>query len=349
MSDMYNCIMESDAPSRLYKAVFERSFSDEHCFLCGQKVTQKSLTREHVIPTWAQNSYELWDQKLYLLNGTTILYRQLTIPACYECNNKVLQPIETKVADAVAQGVKAVQTLDKLTLFQWLGKIFYGILYKELFLAFDRSSPESEAITSPELLNEFQMHHFFLQSLRRPIIFDGFFPASLLIFKTKSPDDVRYQWDFGDGLNNMFISCRMSDVGIIAVLQDGGAQQYDDDFWDKYRDMALHPVQFQEIATCVSYKAALFNRVPKYIWFEEEGKETLKVYQMPLAGLSKKPLFDEWKSNVYAQLLADRLDVPLSSIFVPPDSVMTWLHNEDGTIKEIDFNTFPWPPVQHKY
>lgn len=338
--------MESEFPSKLYSAVFKRNFGDEDCFLCGQNVPQDLLTREHVIPKWAQNTYDLWDQKLYLLNRTLIPYRQLTIPACFECNSKILQPLEKKVSVAVSNGFEAVQALDKLAIFQWIGKIFYGILYKELFLAFNRSSPESEAITSSELLNEFQMHHFFLQSLRHPMIFDGFFPASILIFRTKSPDDVRYQWDLRDGLINMFISCRMSDVGIIAVLQDGGAQQYQDDFWDKYRGMALHPIQFQEIAAQVSYKASLFNRTPKYFWFEGANKDTFTIYQMPLAGMSRKPLFDEWQWDVYAHILSDYLNVPLDMIFLPPHNVMTWLHNEDGTIKEFDFNTFPWPPVQ---
>ena len=71
------------------------------------------------------------DQTLVLLNGTTIPYRQLTVPCCRECNNEHLEPIESNVMAAVNQGPEAVEALDRKTLFLWLGKIFFGLLYKE--------------------------------------------------------------------------------------------------------------------------------------------------------------------------------------------------------------------------
>lgn len=90
----------------------------------------------------------------------------MTVPCCFECNNNHLEPIEKAMSQAVLQGPKAVEDLGQKNIFIWLGKIFYGLLYRELFLQFDRRNTELGTITDPELLQEYQMHHYFLQSVR---------------------------------------------------------------------------------------------------------------------------------------------------------------------------------------
>jgi hypothetical protein len=47
------------------------------CFVCGGKAT----TVEHVIPSWLQRRFNLWNQHLVLPNGSAIPYRQLRVPA----------------------------------------------------------------------------------------------------------------------------------------------------------------------------------------------------------------------------------------------------------------------------
>jgi hypothetical protein len=335
---------QSQIPDDLFSAVTLRKFGRSTCFLCGKRLGSNNRSEEHIIPRWVQERFNIWNQRLTLLNDTDILYRQLKIPCCYECNNKHLQPIEVSVSKAVEKGYEAVANLDRNALFIWLGKIYYGILYKELFLAFDRSKSSKSSITDPDLLREYQMHHYFLQSVRVPMEFEQFFPASIFVFEIQMPSEPEYQWDFRDGLFNMFIGCRMGNVGLISVLQDGGAQQKFEYKLEQYKKIALHPVQFLEICALVYYKAFLFNRTPKYSIFElPDG--TIKVVQLPLGGFSKKPLFDEWEYEKYANTLAGLLGIPVESIFIPPDNVMTWLHEEDGRIKHLDFQIFPWPPI----
>ena len=111
-----------------------------------------------------------------------------------------------------------------MVLFTWLGKIFYGLLHRELFLPLNRQQPTDGMIATDELIRHFSLHHLFLQNVRVPITFKGDFPASLFVYETMSPSDRRFAWDLRDNLHSLFISIRMGTVGLIGVLQDGGAQ-----------------------------------------------------------------------------------------------------------------------------
>ena len=62
-----------------------------------------------------------------------------------------------------------VAALDPLTVFLWLGKIFYGLLYKEMFLARDRKSGRRAPIMNRRDLKTFALHHLFLQAARLPL------------------------------------------------------------------------------------------------------------------------------------------------------------------------------------
>ena len=68
------------------------------CFVCSGPAN----TREHVIPTWLQHRFDLWNQTLTLPNGTTIPYRYLTIPACATCNGDVFGQLEQRVENNTA-------------------------------------------------------------------------------------------------------------------------------------------------------------------------------------------------------------------------------------------------------
>lgn len=321
----------------LFEAVLNRRFGSSTCFLCGCRLGTQNRTDEHVIPKWVQKRFRLADQQLHLLNGTTIPYRQLTIPCCRDCNNRFLQPIESKMSAAVYEGAQAVRVMDRRDLFIWLGKIFYGLLYREMLLPWDRTVKRKGCITSKAVLQQYRMHHLFLQAVRVPMQFSGFFPASILIVNTQEPDDPRLGWDFRDELRSMFIGCRMGKVGILGVLQDGGTQQPMFPLL-KLETRKLHPVQFTEVMARACYKAILFNRVPKYIIADGDPKI---VIQSPLQGFSTKPVFDNWNQQHYAKILAQMSGLSMASIFQPPDQVMTWLKNSDGGPKTLPLKKCP--------
>jgi hypothetical protein len=134
----------------------------------------------------------------------------------------------------------------------------------------------------------------------------------------------------------------MGSVGIIAVLQDGGAQAtHFRDYLSRYHQHPLHPLQFLELVAKVFYKASLLNRTPKYLTME--SARALEVFQQPLGGFSLRPLFDDWIQEHYAHVLSFHTGAPLELIFRPPDAVMTWLNDSSGTPQRLTFEQNPWP------
>ena len=336
-------MVQKAAKGILFHAVERRRFGTSTCFLCGRRLGSRNRADEHIIPKWVQERFALWDQKLSLLNDTTIPYRKLQIPCCRRCNNDHLQPIESKISSAVDQGPQAVGALDHLTLFLWLGKIFYGLLYKEFFLQRKRKSKRRRRIVPRSSLQEFSMHHLLLQAARVPFQFHPALPASIFVFRVQAPKNRQFQWNLRDSYTLMTMSVTLGNVGILAALQDGGAQRdLESDFLQRYQQHPLHPLQFAELTAAFFYKTSLLNRVPKFIVGESEG-QPVQVMQAPLAGLTSKPIFDGWKQKDYAVWLAEIVQVPLERVFVPPNRVMTWVHDDNGNLRLLDFKTQPWP------
>jgi hypothetical protein len=336
--DKYEEFQDNDL-SQLIKRLQLEKYNQATCFLCARSLENLESTNEHVIPRWAQKRYNLWDQKLTLLNNTFIPYRQLTVPCCKECNTYRLHPIEVSMADAVLKGPQAVRDLGWKTLFLWLGKIFYGILYRELFLLFDRSANSSVTIATLEMLQQYEAHVLFLQQARESIKLVDFCPGSFFVFRNQNLKRPEYQWDFCDNIETMFIAIRMGEVIVIGILQDGGAQRYYDEEYKDLLDHPLHPIQFRELCAHFSYRSTLATRTPKYLTIEGRPHQT---YQLPLGGFSMKPLFEGWDQATYAKFLSLYTGAPFERVFEPPDKVKTILRDEAGKPVYMDFNKYPF-------
>lgn len=312
----------------IFKQIEEHTFSAGKCFLCGCILKNENKTEEHVIPKWLQRHFQLWDQKISLLNGTLIPYRHLTIPCCLQCNNTYLKQFEDKIKATFEGGYEAFEKVDKELLFLWLGKIYFGIMYRELFLNLDRANPEKGTITNPKYIKSFYSHFLFLQGIRKLHSFNDFFPASIYLFKTQKPKDIQEQWDLIDSHITPFISIRMGEIGIVAVLQDCEATYQLRDSLDKHRDISLHPLQFREMTAKILYKKILMNRTPKF--FTLQSGETTQTSLMSLQGLSNKPIFDDWNNDDYSLLLSHITGVPLDICQPEKGKVWTWLMDVTG-------------------
>lgn len=97
----------------------DHALDHEHCFLCGSVLTADTRSEEHVFPQWLQRDLDLWQQAITLLNGTTIPYASLKIPACRDCNSFWLGQVEDRVAEAFRAGPDEVARLDQTLLVLW--------------------------------------------------------------------------------------------------------------------------------------------------------------------------------------------------------------------------------------
>ena len=330
---------EQHNADEFYNPFDAMSFTYDRCFLCGHELGKKKTT-EHVFPKWLQQTFNLTNQEIHLLNRTTIQYRKLTIPCCQSCNTIYLALVEETVKKYYQKGFSEFKKIDKLLVFQWIAKIFYGLLFKELSLRIERSDPTQGFITDPEFLSELRTLHTFLQSVRMPFEFSGFYPWSIFIVETRSYGDER-DFDYHDEIFTLAFSIRMGEIGIIACLEDNGAQEeLFSDYFEKFKGIKLDPIQFDELVAKVIYKRHLMNRVPKYITIlhKKEGDKVM-IAAMPLQGLSTSPIFDEWNQRDYATFLAfrwSRYGLQFEDIFKEPDMVFSHLHYEDGTVRILD-------------
>lgn len=284
----------------------------------------------------------MWDQQLTLPNLSSIPYRSLTVPCCEECNNVHLQRIESAIRDAIQSGIKAVRVLDNELLYLWLGKIFYGLLFKGLFLKLDLSRSDPETISNLDLMKDFETHRLFLQRIRDKISFHDFTPGSIFVFETQKPTIPLFQWDFCDVTDIMFVGVRMGEVGLIGLLGDGGAQQLVcDEMYRPLMDLPLHPIQFRELCAQFIYRGMIGTSTPTYVTFDSSPLTTI---QLPLMGLSGKPLFDEWDLETYSKILAQyvrEFGVAPSDVFHSPDQIISWLHDSNGNPRYMNLEEFP--------
>jgi hypothetical protein len=332
--------MGNEETPSIFDKIESRNYDSSCCFLCGEDFDRDSSTSEHVIPNWLQKKYNLHNQTMVLLNYTSIQYKYLKIPCCKKCNNMYLSKIEDEVKNKLNGGFKSFKSINREILFYWLGKIYYGILYRELFLLKDRADPDKGSIITPEFIDQLKAHHIFLQGIRKKHRFRDFFPASIFIFETQKTQEVDLQWDFMDNIKTMLIAIRMSDVGVIGVLQDGGTQEsYLEPLSDFYQ-VPLHPIQFAEVVAIIAYRSLLFNRIPKYVSLN--GGDIVETIQLSLQRLSSKPIFDEWNSSEYAQVLAFYTGLSVEEVSPISGKVMTWMKDDKGKVNYIDINKHPF-------
>jgi hypothetical protein len=333
----------------LYELGDSMTLDYDHCFLCGSELNYKIRTDEHVFPRWLLRRFDLYNESLTLLNGTYIRYSKMVIPCCSVCNGTYLKKIEDCISSLANSGYDAFVQVERLKLFQWMGKIFYGILFRELSLLQDLSKKDSDTIVTANFLERFKMFHVFLQSVRIPFNFMGFSPWSLFIFNIHTYDNIGDNFDYLDNIPAMSFAIRFGEIGVIACLQDNGAQeQFYSDFFYKFQHHRILPIQFTELFAMFTYKTLLMNRIPKYVMASGcDNSGPIQAISPPLQGSSTKPIYDEWVQEDYAKLLSFYLmrfypgkghKEIFDMVFKAPGKVMSWVKNEDNTPRIMDKN-----------
>src|SRR5258708_2787581 len=118
-------------PAQIYNPFDTFNFSNRNCFLTGQALSTGE-EKIQVFPQWLMERYKLHDQPFKLLDESMATYKDLKIPCTGHITKTFLEPLESEIAAAFDIGYKAVKKLDELKLFQWAGKLLYGIIFNEI-------------------------------------------------------------------------------------------------------------------------------------------------------------------------------------------------------------------------
>ncbi|MGN6395055.1 MAG: hypothetical protein ACTHMI_05815 [Mucilaginibacter sp.] len=314
---------------QIYSPFESFSFGNQRCFLTGQELTSPE-ERIQVFPQWLMSRYQLEDKSIKMLDESMTTYKDIKVPCSAKVNEACLEPLEQEIAAAFDSGYEAVKQLDELKLFQWAGKLLYGIIFNEVQSGIKLQHAQGEEFNiSQSIVHKFSHLHLMLQSLTLPIVFEDFTPFSLFLFKV---DNNPAEFGYRDEINTLTFSLRIRDFGLIICLQDNGANfQYHKEVYDKIKGEVLHPIQFEEFCGRVFYSAYLFNRLPEYNVLP--AGDEIYIEAMPLRGMSSKPLFDNWIGKVYGQVLESfwkNWGFVLFEIIKDPENPMSFLFDEDG-------------------
>jgi hypothetical protein len=320
-------------PAQIYYPFKSFNFNNRTCFLSGTELSSEE-EKIQVFPAWLMNRYQLADQPFKLLDESLITYKDLEVPCSAAINEKYLEPLENEIAAAFDSGYDALKQLDEVKLFQWAGKLLYGIIFNEVQTGIKQQHFQGQEFNiSQSLIHKFSNLHLMLQSIYRPVVFEDFSPFSLFLFKV---DNAENEFIYRDEINTLIFSLRMKDFGLILCLQDNGANRaFHREILSKIEGETLHPIQFEEFNARVFYSAYLFNRLPEYNILPV-GDETY-IEAMPLRGISNRPLFDTWQVKTYGQVLENfwkKWGLLLFEIIKDPENPMSFLLDADGNFND---------------
>jgi hypothetical protein len=316
-------------PVQPYAPFEKANFSNKLCFLTGQTLNSEE-EKIQVFPQWLMSLYGLEDKPFKLLDESMATYKDIKLPCAAGVNEAFLEPLETEIAEAFNGGYDAIKALDELKLFQWAGKLLYGIIFNEIQAGIRQQYAQGEEFNiSQSIIHKFSNLHLMLQSINLPVFFEDFTPYSIFLFKV---DNNEQEFGYRDEINTLTLALRIKDFGLIICFQDNGAnKQYHKETREKIGEQTLHPIQFEEFSGRVFYSAYLFNRLPEYNLLPVG--EDLFIEAMPLRGMSSKPLFDHWQNKIYGQVLENfwkNWGFLLLEIIKNPEEPVSFLFDADG-------------------
>lgn len=316
---------------KIYDPFKSFSFNTKTCFLSGEPLESADEVLQ-VIPTWLMQQYDLAFRPIQMLDERVSTYKDLQVPCSTAVGEKIEQ-LESRVRPALESGYDAVKNLSQLDLFQWVGKLVYGMVYNEIQAGIRQQAAVGEPMNfSHVLAHKFKNLHLMLQSLILPMEFDGVLPFRIDVFRVDNPDNT---FTYRDEINTLVFSMRMKDFGIIATLQDNGTNAvYNAEYVEKVGEEVLHPIQFEELCGRFFYSAYLFNRLAEYTIMPTP--DTIYIEGMSLSEGPMKPIFDPWQVKVFGQVLENfwkPWELTLFEIIKDPDNPVSFLLDEEGQFR----------------
>ncbi|WP_423148674.1 hypothetical protein [Rubrolithibacter danxiaensis] len=305
---------------------FDRfTFNQTSCFLSGENTQIKT----NVFPKWLIEAFDLEQKPIKLLDEGIVNYSDILLPAS-EQTLLAMEALENEISAAALGGYKQIKEISEIRLFQWICKWVYGMIHFEIRNGLKQQRASGEAFNfSQTLIHKFSNLHLMLQSLIRPVEFEGVKPWSILVFPVNNPENT---FSYRDEINTLTFSLRMKDFGIIGCLQDNGANKtFHKEMLGKLEGKILHPIQFEEVCGRFFYSSYLFNRLPDYTILPTE--ETIFIESMLFYSISGQPLFDAWQNKTYGQVLENfwkPWGYSLFEIIKDPENPLSFLFSEDN-------------------
>lgn len=216
----------------------------------------------------------------------------------------------------------------------WAGKLYFGILRKELNLKRERSDPSSGSIVREEGLKSLRSLHLFLQGIRGKHEFVGEPPYSVLVCNLHDLGSSR-SYSFQDNLAYMTLSIRMGEVGVIVSFEDVGltTSSYGRYVHDVNHNK-LHPVQFDELYARTTYQLSrIENSINYQTEFAVDGERGART------SVSGVPYLREHSCKELAEVLRAHLSQWVkrptegeAEWHVSPDLAPTWMTGENGEL-----------------
>lgn len=275
---------------------FKDLIFDEHfCFLSGV------LTNENmrVFPEWLMAHFKFGEERIDMMDKSkSYKYSDLKLPCSPEVK-KAFDDLDLKIQSAYNDGYEGMTALDDTLLFQWTGRMVYGLLYYEMIYERDRVLRKGETFElSASLKERFGYFHLMLQSLIEPISFIGKKPWTIAVFPLKYSDDI---FSYRDDAINLMFSFGVNGFGFVACLQDNGViAEKQKDILEKMKGHVLHPVQFEELYARFHYSDYILKYRPQYKIDNDDNGITITIETAV-----EPPVFGLWDEDIFAQLLAN--------------------------------------------
>ncbi|MFL0352692.1 hypothetical protein [Xanthomarina sp. GH4-25] len=307
--------------SQLLFNPFKDLIFDEHfCFLSGA-LTNETMS---VFPKWLMDHFKFGDEKIEMMDkAKSYQYSDLILPCSLEVK-KAFEELDIKIQAAYKEGFEGMASLDNELLFQWTGRMVYGLLYYEMLYERDRLLKKGEEFDlSLTLRKRFGYFHLMLQSIIEPISFVGKKPWSIVVFPLKYSEDI---FSYRDDAINLMFQFGVNGFGFVACLQDNGViAEKQKDILGKMKEYVLHPVQFEELYARFHYTDYTLQYTPEYKIETQDHGITIEIETT-----GKPPVFGFWDEDIFAQLLSNYWQVygiEKEQIFQPQKPPLSFLEN----------------------
>src|SRR5690606_16733942 len=145
-------------------------FDNNTCFLSGQPL-QSVAEQVQVFPDWLMRKFNIENKPFKLLDESICTYGQLRLP-CAPVVAEQISALDTQIEKTFEKGYDAVKEMDRVTLFQWVARMVYGVVFNEIQAGIRQQELNGETMNfSQVLVHKFRNLHLMLQSLIMPIQF----------------------------------------------------------------------------------------------------------------------------------------------------------------------------------